>query len=48
MSRMSFKSKKDPSFLTDRFEFKSKAWIKKPDYHSILRTPPRNEYEDNI
>ena len=41
------KAKKDPSFLTDRFEFKSKAWIKKPDYHSILRTPPRNEYEDN-
>ena len=42
------KAKKDPSFLTERFEFKSKAWIKKPDYHSILRTPPRNEYEDNI
>ena len=42
------KAKKDPSFLTDRFEFKSKAWIKKPDYHSILRTPPRNEYEDNV
>ena len=41
------KAKKDPSFLTDRLEFKSKAWIKKPDYHSILRTPPRNEYEDN-
>ena len=40
------KAIKDPSFLSERFEFKSKAWIKKPDYHSILRTPPRSEDSD--
>ena len=40
------KAMKDPLYLSQLFEFKSKAWIKKPTFHSVLRTPPRDMYDD--